>query len=130
MYDLIQSALTAAINVTAIAGITGIFAHGLWTQHKRWMNEFCPALGSTSVQAVIESETPAEETQLEQPVIEDVWEAPIATSPALYWVRPTEVSQAVLMLMPAKDEKPATRRGRKPGQKNAPKTPSKKRRVA
>lgn len=43
-YELIQSALTALINVTAIAGTTGIIIHALYTQHKRFMDAYCPSV--------------------------------------------------------------------------------------
>jgi hypothetical protein len=42
MYDLIQSALTAAAEFIAIAGITLIIAHAVYTQHCKFMSEFCP----------------------------------------------------------------------------------------
>jgi len=42
MYDLIQSALTAAAEFIAIAGITLIIAHALYTQHCKFLSEFCP----------------------------------------------------------------------------------------
>jgi len=42
MYDFIQSALTAATEVIAIAGITGIAAHAVWKQHTNWMSAYCP----------------------------------------------------------------------------------------
>ena len=42
MYDLIQSALTATAEFIAIAGITLIIAHALYTQHCQFMSEFCP----------------------------------------------------------------------------------------
>lgn len=41
-YEFVQAALTAAINVTAIAGLTGIIAHAFWTSHYNWMTEHCP----------------------------------------------------------------------------------------
>jgi hypothetical protein len=44
MYDLIQSALTAAIEFTAVAGLTGIAAHAIWKQHTSWMSAYCPSV--------------------------------------------------------------------------------------
>jgi len=42
MYALIQSALTAAAEIIAIAGITLIVVHAVYTQHCKFMSEFCP----------------------------------------------------------------------------------------
>jgi hypothetical protein len=41
-YELIQAALTALINVTAIAGFGGIAIHAIWLHHRNWMAEYCP----------------------------------------------------------------------------------------
>jgi hypothetical protein len=46
MYDIIQSALTAAAEFVAIAGITLILAHALYTQHCKFMSEFCPPVAT------------------------------------------------------------------------------------
>ena len=41
-YDLIQSALTAFINVVAIAGFAGCVLHSLFVSHNQFLAEFCP----------------------------------------------------------------------------------------
>ena len=41
-YEIAQSALTATAEVIAIAGITLIIAHALYTQHCKFLSEFCP----------------------------------------------------------------------------------------
>jgi hypothetical protein len=43
-YELIQAALTALINVTAIAGFGSIAVHAIWQQHRNWMAEYSPAV--------------------------------------------------------------------------------------
>jgi hypothetical protein len=55
-YEIAQSALTVATEVIAIAGIGGIIAHALYTQHKQFMTEFCPPVApATDSQAYIDS---------------------------------------------------------------------------
>jgi hypothetical protein len=77
MYDLIQNALTAAAEVIAIAGITGIVAHALYTQHKNFMTEFCPPVAPAVVEAV-EVEQPAEQPEIQAEEVETAV-APAAT---------------------------------------------------
>ena len=57
MYDLIQSALTAAAEIIAIAGITLILAHALYTQHCNFMSEFCPPVAPIRSDSWAESKT-------------------------------------------------------------------------
>jgi hypothetical protein len=81
------------------------------------MATYCPPVKpfTPGEQAEQEAETATE--ALEQPATEnivDVWEEPITTSPARYWVRQSPTIKPSLMLMPSKEEKPAPRRGRKP----------------
>jgi hypothetical protein len=42
--ETLQNFLTVAIEVIAIAGLTGIFAHAIWTQHCRFMTDYCPVV--------------------------------------------------------------------------------------
>lgn len=130
MYDAIQSALTSLIQIIAIAGITGITAHAMWNHHQSWLATYCPPVKpfdpAEQVEAIALHQKPAEqveaETATEAPEqsatesIADVWEEPITTSPARYWVRQSPTIKPALMLMPALEEKPAPRRGRKPTQ--------------
>jgi len=46
MYDVIQSALTATAEFIAIAGITLILVHAVYTQHCKFMSEFCPPVAA------------------------------------------------------------------------------------
>ncbi len=133
--EFVQDLLTAATQIIAIAGITGIVAHSFWSQHQRFMTEFCPPVApykpdtQTEVEEV-EAIATVEEPQPEQPVIEDVWEMPISSSPARYWLRPTGITKPMLMLCPAKEEAKPTKKTRQPANKpvnKAPKTPTKPR---
>ncbi len=42
--EALQNLLTIAVEVIAIAGLTGIFAHAIGSQHCRFMSEYCPAV--------------------------------------------------------------------------------------
>jgi len=55
MSDFIQSALTATAEIIAIAGITLIVAHALYTQHCKFMSEFCPPVAPTRTDSWAES---------------------------------------------------------------------------
>ncbi len=137
--EFIQAALTNLIEFTAVAGFTGIAVHAMWTQHKNWMAEFCPPVAPytqdtrTEVEEVsslapVEPDT-VEEPQPEQQVIEDVWEMPINSSSARYWVRPTGVTKPVLMLCPAKEEpkQPIKKSRKTQALPKAPSSPAKSR---
>jgi hypothetical protein len=118
MYDLIQSALTAATDFTAIAGITGIAAHAIWKQHTTWMSTYCPTVAPYTPDVQVEEEvaTPVpqhfDEAQCPpepEVVIADPWEAPITTSSRRWVSRQPESIKPVLALCPAKEVKPATK---------------------
>ena len=105
MYDLIQSALTAAIDFTAIAGLTGIAAHAIWKQHTNWMSAYCPPV-------VAYTEVEEEVTSQPEPevAIADPWEAPVTTSGRCWVSRQPQPIKTVLALCPAKEEvKPVTK---------------------
>jgi hypothetical protein len=130
MYDLIQSALTNLTQLTAIAGLGGIAAHAFWKQHKHFMTEFCPSVGVQPIVEDVETIAPTEPAvtpQPEQPVVEDVWEAPISSSPARYWMRRIETTKPALMLCPAAEEKQPKKTRKAPAKPKAPKAPAKPR---
>ena len=105
MYDLIQSALTAAIDFTAIAGLTGIAAHAIWKQHTSWMSSYCPPVGAyTPDTREAEVATPVPQPELEVPAIADPWEAPITSSSRRWVSRQPQPIKPVLALCPAKEE--------------------------
>jgi hypothetical protein len=98
MYDLIQATLTNLIEFTAIAGFAGTLAHDLIKKHRHWMAIYCPRIepyGQAEIEAQAE---PPEQTE----ATEDIWEAPITSSPALYWVRQPQSIKPTLALPPAK----------------------------
>ncbi len=103
MYDLIQSALTAAAEVIAIAGLTGIAAHAIWKQHTSWMKMYCPPVAAYTG---VGEEVAAPQPEPEVPAIadDDIWETPILTSAPRYWERPSQEIKPALMLMPAASE--------------------------
>jgi hypothetical protein len=111
MYDLIQSALTAATEIIAIAGLTGIAAHAMWKQHTNWMSSYCPAVAPCTPDVQAEEEIATPEPQPEPEVaIADPWEAPITTSSRRWISRQPESIKPVLALCPAKEEvKPVTK---------------------
>jgi len=78
MYDLIQSALTAAIEFTAVAGLTGIAAHAIWKQHTSWMSAYCPSVAPYTPDT--QEEVAAPQPEPEVVAIADPWEAPVTTS--------------------------------------------------
>jgi len=110
-YEIAQAALTAAIDFTAIAGLTGIAAHAIWKQHTSWMSSYCPPVGAyTPDTREAEVATPVPQPELEVPAIADPWEAPITTSSRRWVSRQPESIKPVLALCPAKKEiKPVTK---------------------
>lgn len=123
-YEFVQAALTAAINVTAIAGLTGTIAHAFYTHHKRWMAEYCPPIKPHTPDTQVEAtETPVEP----QPIEEDAWEGVVEP---IHVVPSPTVSRHFspqLALPPAsEEEKPSTKKTRKtPASKKSPKAPTK-----
>jgi len=111
MHDLIQSALTAATEIIAIAGLTGIAVHAIWKQHTTWMSAYCPPVGAYTPDTRVEEEVSTTELQPEPEVaIADPWEAPITTSSHRWVSRQPQPIKPVLALCPAKEEiKPATK---------------------
>jgi hypothetical protein len=74
MYDLIQSALTAAIDFTAIAGLTGIAAHAIWKRHTTWMSAYCPSVAPYTPDTRVEEEVAPPEPEPEVPAIDSLSE--------------------------------------------------------
>jgi hypothetical protein len=74
MYDLIQSALTAAIDFTAIAGLTGIAAHAIWKRHTTWMSAYCPSVAPYTPDTRVEEEVATPEPEPEVPAIDSLSE--------------------------------------------------------
>ena len=112
MYELIQAALTAATELTAIAGITGIAAHAIWKQHTNWMSAYCPSVAPYTPDTRVKEEVSTTELQPEPevPAIADPWEAPITTSSRRWVNRQPESIKPVLALCPVKEEiKPVTK---------------------
>jgi hypothetical protein len=108
MYELIQSALTAAAEITVIAGLTGIAAHAIWKQHTNWMSAYCPSVAPYTPDT--QEEVAAPQPEPEVVAIADPWEAPITTSSRRWVSRQPESIKPVLALCPAKEEiKPVTK---------------------
>jgi len=99
MHDLIQSALTAATEVIAIAGFGGIAAHAIWKQHTSWTTAYCPPVAAYT--GVEEVTVPEPEPEV---AIADPWEAPITTSSRRWVSRQPESIKPILALCPAKQE--------------------------
>jgi hypothetical protein len=104
MHDLVQTALTAATEVIAIAGLTGIAVHAIWKQHTNWMSAYCPSVAAYTPDTRVEEEVSTTELQPEPEVvaIADPWEAPITTSSRRWVSRQPESIKPVLALCPAK----------------------------
>jgi hypothetical protein len=127
-YETIQTALTALINVTAIAGFGGIALHAFWTSHCNWMAEYCPPVAPPNQDAQTLTEnllieifqlTGSGEAIAPEP--EDIWSMPISTSSPRYWVRSTPPQPPTLYLLPpAKEEVKPAKKSRKTAAK--PKT--------
>jgi hypothetical protein len=82
MYDLIQTALTAATEVIAIAGITGIAAHAIFTAHQCWMSTYCPAVKTFKPEMEqVEAIAPAPQPEQVETVVEEVPEVDAAPQP-------------------------------------------------
>ena len=112
MHDLVQTALTAATEVIAIAGLTGIAVHAIWKQHTNWMSAYCPSVAAYTPDTRVEEEVSTTELQPEPEVvaIADPWETPITTSSRRWVSRQPESIKPVLALCPAKEEiKPVTK---------------------
>jgi len=111
MHDLVQTALTAATEVIAIAGLTGIAVHAIWKQHTNWMSAYCPSVAAYTPDTRVEEEVSTTELQPEPEVaIADPWEAPITTSSRRWVSRQSQTIKPVLALCPAKEEiKPVTK---------------------
>jgi hypothetical protein len=131
MYDFIQSALTAATEIIAIAGFTGIAAHAVFKQHAKSAaiyTEVPHATAAPQIEPDTEVDTEVD-TTLESPdippqkeaIADDIWETPVVTSAPRYWVRQPRSIKPALMLMPAKEEIKAVTPPRKPATKEAQK---------
>lgn len=116
MYDLIQATLTAAIEFTAVAGLTGMAAHAIWKQHANWMTAYCPSVKpytpDTETEEVATTEPqpapeiPARALRCGVAQIADPWEAPITTSTRRWVSRQPQPIMPVLALCPVKEVKP------------------------
>lgn len=125
MYDFIQSALTAAAQIIALAGFTGIAAHAIFKEHAKTAFIYAELPHATPAPQ-IEPDTEVDtgvDTTLESPDIPpqqeaialDIWEEKITTSAPRYWIRQQPQStKPVLMLMPAKKEAKPVVPARKP----------------
>lgn len=115
-YELIQAALTHLITFTAIAGFGGIAIHAMWSQHKTWLQTYCPPIDNgISKSKYLQVEIIEPGLNREPADVEDIWAMAIASSSPRYWVRPTPQEQPTLYLLPpAKEEvKLATKKSRK-----------------
>jgi hypothetical protein len=121
MHDLVQATLTAATEIIAIAGITGIAAHAIWKQHTSWMKMYCPPVGAytpdTRVEEEVATAVPQPEPKMAIADDDDIWKTPILTSAPRYWERPSQEIKPALMLLPAASEIKAVT----PSRKAAPK---------
>lgn len=75
MYDLIQSALTASIEFIAIAGFGGIAVHAIWSQHCKFMTDFCPPVApyqpeAPAVVEAVEVKQPAAQPEVQAEEVE------------------------------------------------------------
>jgi len=108
MHDLVQATLTAATEIIAIAGITGIAAHAIWKQHTSWMKMYCPPVGAytpdTRVEEEVATAVPQPEPKMAIADDDDIWKTPILTSAPRYWERPSQEIKPALMLLPAASE--------------------------
>jgi hypothetical protein len=144
-YELIQSALTALINLTAIAGITGIIIHAFYTQHKRFMDAYCPSVAPITPDThepaqTEETMTPTEISELAKALVTEAMPATDAALEALKEVVEEVKEESTLAedlgLVPPSDwgkvQAPATRkpRSRKPAQPKAPAAPRSRRKTA
>ena len=122
MYDFIQSALTAATEIIAIAGFTGIAAHAVFKQHAKSAAIYAEvphATPATKPQAEVEpvTEEPTEQPVIgEQPAIADPWEMPITTS-SRRWASRKQLQPSLYLLPPAKEEAKPAAPTRKPATK-------------
>lgn len=73
--EMIQSALTATIEIVAIAGFGGIALHAIYTSHKRFMAEFCPPVApyTPETQKVDKVDKTLESPDI--PALFDPWES-------------------------------------------------------
>ena len=131
MYDFIQSALTAATEIIAIAGFTGIAAHAVFKQYAKSAAIYAEvphATPATKPQVEVEpiTEEPTEQPIIdEQPAIADPWEMPITTS-SRRWASRKQLQPSLYLLPPAKEEakpvtpthKPATKKSQQPLEAN------------
>jgi hypothetical protein len=106
MYELIQSALTAAIEFTAIAGLTGIAVHAMWKQHTTWMSTYCPTVAPYTPNVLVEEEVAAPQPEV---AIADPWEAPITTSSRRWVSRQHQPITPVLALCPVQEVERVTK---------------------
>jgi hypothetical protein len=147
-YELAQNLLTALINFIAIAGITGIIAHAFYTQHKRFMDAYCPpiathtpdtrdaeALAPEPEQPEETTVTPAEINELAKELVTEAMPATDAALEALKEVQQPTLAEDLGLVPPSdwgKVQEPAARkpRSRKPAQPKAPAAPRSRRKTA
>lgn len=131
MYDFIQSALTAAAQIIALAGFTGIAAHAIFKEHAKTAAIYAEVPHATpapQIEPDTEVDTGVDTTLLtpdippQQEALADIWDSGVSTSAPRYWVRQSQSIKPALMLMPAKEEikavtptgKPATKKSQQP----------------
>ena len=56
-YEIAQATLTSAAEIITIAGIMLILAYALYTQHCKFMSEFCPPVAPIRADSWAESKT-------------------------------------------------------------------------
>jgi hypothetical protein len=56
--ETLQTLLTIAIEATAVIGISGIFAHALFTSHCKWQATYCPPVAPFQEEAIAQENQP------------------------------------------------------------------------
>ncbi len=103
-YEIAQVTLTAAAEVIAIAGITLIIAHALYTQHQHFMTEFCPPVAPCP--PVVQPEISAV-VEIDQPVVDDPWTEPaVEVVTNVVELRPVSRHFNPQLALPAAKEEP------------------------
>jgi hypothetical protein len=58
--ETLQNLLIIAIEATAVIGISGIFAHALFTSHCKWKATYCPPVAPFQEEAIAQKPQPIE----------------------------------------------------------------------
>lgn len=67
--ETLQNLLTIAIEVVTIAGFGGIALHSIWSNHCRWMAEYCPVITEPVVTEPVATESAIAEAAIAEAVI-------------------------------------------------------------